>query len=114
MHNSFLYISFGSGDHTVKIIDWQSGKCLKVLSGHRRTPWVVRLSSVILSNANLKNLLTTIENIWRNTHLQMHFACSIAFYSLEASWLASFLYFNEMFVLVFCTVPRLFHFLLIN
>ncbi|KAL8483274.1 hypothetical protein ACS0TY_026093 [Phlomoides rotata] len=30
------------GDHTVKIIDCQTGKCLKVLSGHRRTPWVVR------------------------------------------------------------------------
>ncbi|KAG9137504.1 hypothetical protein Leryth_016796 [Lithospermum erythrorhizon] len=30
------------GDHTVKIMDWQTGKCLKVLSGHRRTPWVVR------------------------------------------------------------------------
>ncbi|XVF72118.1 hypothetical protein PTKIN_Ptkin12aG0095100 [Pterospermum kingtungense] len=30
------------GDHTVKIIDYQMGKCLKVLSGHRRTPWVVR------------------------------------------------------------------------
>ncbi|KAK6929678.1 WD40 repeat [Dillenia turbinata] len=28
------------GDHTVKIIDCQSGNCLKVLSGHRRTPWV--------------------------------------------------------------------------
>lgn len=30
------------GDHTVKIIDCESGNCLKVLSGHRRTPWVVR------------------------------------------------------------------------
>ncbi|KAM2657535.1 hypothetical protein EV1_012885 [Malus domestica] len=30
------------GDHTVKIIDCQTGICLKVLSGHRRTPWVVR------------------------------------------------------------------------
>ncbi|KAJ0113026.1 hypothetical protein Patl1_01671 [Pistacia atlantica] len=29
------------GDHTVKIIDCQTGNCLKVLSGHRRTPWVV-------------------------------------------------------------------------
>nr|VDC64527.1 unnamed protein product [Brassica rapa] len=27
------------GDHTVKIIDCETGKCLKVLSGHRRTPW---------------------------------------------------------------------------
>ncbi|KAA8550683.1 hypothetical protein F0562_002367 [Nyssa sinensis] len=31
------------GDHTVKIIDCQTGSCLKVLSGHQRTPWVVRL-----------------------------------------------------------------------
>ncbi|XWS39104.1 hypothetical protein CRYUN_Cryun18bG0021600 [Craigia yunnanensis] len=30
------------GDHTVKIIDCHTGSCLKVLSGHRRTPWVVR------------------------------------------------------------------------
>ncbi|VVA89904.1 unnamed protein product [Arabis nemorensis] len=30
------------GDHTVKIIDCETGKCLKVLTGHRRTPWVVR------------------------------------------------------------------------
>ncbi|EXC31287.1 Activating molecule in BECN1-regulated autophagy protein 1 [Morus notabilis] len=30
------------GDHTVKIIDCRSGSCLKVLSGHRRTPWVRR------------------------------------------------------------------------
>ncbi|XP_059626117.1 uncharacterized protein LOC132269100 isoform X2 [Cornus florida] len=30
------------GDHTVKIVDCQTGRCLKVLSGHRRTPWVVR------------------------------------------------------------------------
>ena len=38
-----LFNAFGtcSGDHTVKIIDCQTGSCLKVLSGHRRTPWVV-------------------------------------------------------------------------
>ncbi|KAL6517158.1 hypothetical protein OROHE_017864 [Orobanche hederae] len=30
------------GDHTVKIIDCRTGTCLKVLIGHRRTPWVVR------------------------------------------------------------------------
>ncbi|KAM7263550.1 hypothetical protein ACFE04_001233 [Oxalis oulophora] len=28
------------GDHTVKIINYYTGSCLKVLSGHRRTPWV--------------------------------------------------------------------------
>ena len=31
-----------SGDHTVKIICHRTGQCLKVLTGHRRTPWVVR------------------------------------------------------------------------
>lgn len=44
------------GDHTVKIIDCQSGSCLKVLSGHRRTPWVVRfhpLHSEILASGSL-------------------------------------------------------------
>lgn len=44
------------GDHTVKIIDCQSGKCIKVLRGHRRTPWVVRfhpLSSEILASGSL-------------------------------------------------------------
>jgi hypothetical protein len=33
--------SMCSGDHTVKIICCQTGGCLKGLSGHRRTPWVV-------------------------------------------------------------------------
>ncbi|XP_071722048.1 uncharacterized protein [Rutidosis leptorrhynchoides] len=44
------------GDHTVKIIDCQTGKCLKVLSGHRRTPWVVRfhpLQPEILASGSL-------------------------------------------------------------
>lgn len=44
------------GDHTVKIIDSQTGSCLKVLSGHRRTPWVVRfhpLHSEILASGSL-------------------------------------------------------------
>ena len=30
------------GDNIVKIIDCHTGSCLKVLTGHRRTPWVVR------------------------------------------------------------------------
>ena len=30
-------IYFVSGDHTVKLIDWHIGKCLKVLSGHHNT-----------------------------------------------------------------------------
>ncbi|XP_078447243.1 uncharacterized protein LOC144716083 [Wolffia australiana] len=44
------------GDHTVKISDCQSGKRLKVLSGHRRTPWVVRfhpLHSHIVASGSL-------------------------------------------------------------
>ncbi|OMO51442.1 hypothetical protein COLO4_37666 [Corchorus olitorius] len=44
------------GDHTVKIIDCERGKCLKVLSGHRRTPWVVRFHPVhpdILASGSL-------------------------------------------------------------
>ncbi|XP_062148253.1 uncharacterized protein LOC133857136 isoform X2 [Alnus glutinosa] len=44
------------GDHTVKIIDCQTGSCLKVLSGHRRTPWVVRfhpLHPEILASGSL-------------------------------------------------------------
>lgn len=44
------------GDHTVKIIDYQTGKCLKVLSGHRRTPWVVRFHPIhpeILASGSL-------------------------------------------------------------
>ena len=38
------------GDHTVKIIDVSSGTCVKVLAGHRRTPWVVRFHP---SNPNI-------------------------------------------------------------
>lgn len=44
------------GDHTVKIIDWQTGKCLNVLLGHHRTPWVVRFHpqrSDILASGSL-------------------------------------------------------------
>lgn len=44
------------GDHTVKIIDCHTGSCLKVLSGHRRTPWVVRFHPIcpeILASGSL-------------------------------------------------------------
>nr|GEW31457.1 hypothetical protein [Tanacetum cinerariifolium] len=44
------------GDHTVKVINCQTGKCEKVLSGHRRTPWVVRfhpLHPEILASGSL-------------------------------------------------------------
>ena len=38
---SFLRVR--SGDHTVKLICCQTGRCVRTLLGHRRTPWVVRL-----------------------------------------------------------------------
>ena len=44
------------GDHTVKIIDCETGRCLKVLVGHMRTPWVVRfhpLQPHILASGSL-------------------------------------------------------------
>ncbi|XP_050106274.1 uncharacterized protein LOC126585788 [Malus sylvestris] len=44
------------GDHTVKIIDCLTGRCVKVLSGHRRTPWVVRfhpLNPEIIASGSL-------------------------------------------------------------
>ncbi|KAK2999944.1 hypothetical protein RJ639_022685, partial [Escallonia herrerae] len=44
------------GDHTVKVIDCQTGSCLQVLTGHRRTPWVVRFHPVrpeILASGSL-------------------------------------------------------------
>ncbi|KAL3683476.1 hypothetical protein R1sor_001498 [Riccia sorocarpa] len=46
------------GDHTVKIICCRTGHCLKVLSGHKRTPWVVRFhpgSSEVLASGSLDN-----------------------------------------------------------
>lgn len=30
-----------SGDHTVKLTALRGGRCVRVLAGHRRTPWVV-------------------------------------------------------------------------
>ena len=29
------------GDHTVRVSDIQSGKCLHVLTGHSRSPWTI-------------------------------------------------------------------------
>jgi len=46
------------GDHTVKIIDVATGLCVKVLAGHRRTPWVVRFHPSdpnILASGSLDN-----------------------------------------------------------
>ena len=51
-----FHFESGSGDHTVKIIDCKSGTCLKVLSGHRRTPWVVNyLLIFIIIKSNFIN-----------------------------------------------------------
>lgn len=56
-----------SGDHTVKIIDWETGSCLNVLIGHRRTPWVVSLPfyfwpQFLFINLIMQLLLNTVVN----------------------------------------------------
>ncbi|KAJ0262620.1 WD40 repeat-containing protein [Hirschfeldia incana] len=54
------------GDHTVKIIDCETGNCLKVLSGHHRTPWVVRFhphhSGIVASGS-----LDQFVRLWNTT-----------------------------------------------
>ncbi|KAF6155022.1 hypothetical protein GIB67_035769 [Kingdonia uniflora] len=75
------------GDHTVKIIDCQTGSCLKVLSGHRRTPWVVRfhpLHPEILASGSLDHEVrlwdaNTVECIG-----SCDFYCPIAFIAFHA------------------------------
>ncbi len=59
-----------SGDHTVKITCCATGKCLRVLEGHRRTPWVVRFhpsDSSLLASGSLDHqvwfLLLSAHNI---------------------------------------------------
>jgi len=45
-----------SGDHTVKLVCCRTGACVRVLTGHRRTPWVVRFhprSSALLASGSL-------------------------------------------------------------
>ena len=45
-----------SGDHTVKLVCCRSGARVRVLTGHRRTPWVVRFhprSSALLASGSL-------------------------------------------------------------
>ncbi|KAG1654124.1 hypothetical protein FOA52_010056 [Chlamydomonas sp. UWO 241] len=52
------------GDHTVKVIDCFSGRCIKVLEGHTRTPWVVRfhpLDSDTLASGSLDHRVV----VWR-------------------------------------------------
>ena len=45
-----------SGDHTVKLVCCRTGACVRVLTGHRRTPWVVSFhprSSALLASGSL-------------------------------------------------------------
>ena len=44
-----------SGDHTVKIVDVRTGTCLRSLSGHRRTPWVVSRATPCVDIAPLRS-----------------------------------------------------------
>jgi activator-of-BECN1-regulated-autophagy protein 1 len=37
-----------SGDHTVKLCCCRTGLCVQTLTGHRRTPWVVRFHPLFL------------------------------------------------------------------
>ncbi|KAE8670419.1 Protein FAR1-RELATED SEQUENCE 7 [Hibiscus syriacus] len=68
------------GDHTVKIIDCQTGNCLKVLSGHRRTPWVVRFHPLypeILASGSLDHEV----RLWNANSAEYHPTASIAFHA---------------------------------
>jgi len=50
------FLASTHGDHTVKLICCRTGRCLKVMSGHRRTPWAVRFhprTSHILASGSL-------------------------------------------------------------
>ncbi|KAJ0236175.1 Transducin family protein / WD-40 repeat family protein [Hirschfeldia incana] len=75
------------GDHTVKIIDCETGKCLKVLSGHRRTPWVVRFHprhSEIVASGSLDHevrLWNAITSECIRTHDFYRPIASIAFHA---------------------------------
>jgi len=57
------------GDHTVKVVSCDNGSCLKVLDGHRRTPWVVRFHP---SNPNLvvSGSLDNMVVLWRIAQAQ--------------------------------------------
>ncbi|XP_023640705.1 uncharacterized protein LOC17874903 isoform X2 [Capsella rubella] len=77
------------GDHTVKIIDCETGKCLKVLTGHRRTPWVVRFHprhSEIVASGSL-DLEVRLWNTTTSECIRSHAFCknrpiaSIAFHA---------------------------------
>ncbi|XP_027363382.1 uncharacterized protein LOC113870964 isoform X2 [Abrus precatorius] len=75
------------GDHTVKIVDFETGKCLKVLVGHRRTPWVVRfhpLQRQILASGSLDQevcLWDANTSEWILSHYFYRPIASIAFHA---------------------------------
>ncbi|RDY07647.1 Activating molecule in BECN1-regulated autophagy protein 1, partial [Mucuna pruriens] len=75
------------GDHTVKIIDCETGKCFKVLVGHRRTPWVVRfhpLQKQILASGSLDQevrLWDANTSEWILSHYFYRPIASLAFHA---------------------------------
>ena len=75
------------GDHTVKIIDCETGSCLKVLIGHRRTPWVVRfhpLHPQILASGSLDQVVRLWDANTSECIISHHFyrpIASIAFHA---------------------------------
>ncbi|XP_019448561.1 PREDICTED: uncharacterized protein LOC109351543 isoform X3 [Lupinus angustifolius] len=75
------------GDHTVKIIDCETGICLKVLVGHRRTPWVVRfhpLHQQILASGSLDQEVRLWEansSEWILSHYFQRPIASMAFHA---------------------------------
>ena len=54
------------GDHTVKLIDCRTGRCVRVLTGHRRTPWVVRFHPAD-SNVLVSGSLDHQVRVWNAT-----------------------------------------------
>ncbi|XP_061368594.1 uncharacterized protein LOC133311554 isoform X2 [Gastrolobium bilobum] len=81
------FLASTHGDHTVKIIDCETGNCLKVLVGHRRTPWVVRfhpLHRQILASGSLDQevrLWDTNTSAWILSHYFYRPIASIAFHA---------------------------------
>ena len=54
------------GDHTVKLLDCRTGRCVRVLTGHRRTPWVVRFHPAD-SNVLVSGSLDHQVRVWNAT-----------------------------------------------
>ncbi|XP_057424462.1 uncharacterized protein LOC130718039 isoform X3 [Lotus japonicus] len=76
------------GDHTVKLMDCQTGNCLQVLVGHRRTPWVVRfhpLHQRILVSGSLDQEVRLWDANTSERILSHYFYRPIASLALHAS-----------------------------